>query len=77
MRRNPSSGINQKDAAIILDFLLYYTKQVEADDAAKDAPLQEPSSSEQPALPSAASSSSPVPEDSMKLSDDPTQEGTP
>lgn len=28
MRRNPSSGINTKDAEIILRFLLYYTKQV-------------------------------------------------
>jgi hypothetical protein len=27
MRRNPSSGINRADAALILDFLLFYTAQ--------------------------------------------------
>lgn len=32
MRRNQSSGINAKDAEIILRFLLYYTKQVVAEE---------------------------------------------
>jgi hypothetical protein len=33
MRRNPSSGINAKDADIILKFLLYYTQQVAAEES--------------------------------------------
>jgi hypothetical protein len=32
MRRNQSSGINAKDAEIILKFLLYYTKEVAAEE---------------------------------------------
>lgn len=32
MRRNPSSGINAKDAEIILKFLLYYTQRVAAEE---------------------------------------------
>jgi hypothetical protein len=32
MRRNPSSGINAKDAETILRFLLYYTQQVAAEE---------------------------------------------
>lgn len=32
MRRNQSSGINAKDAEIILRFLLYYTRQVTAEE---------------------------------------------
>jgi hypothetical protein len=31
MRRNPSSGINPKDADIILSFLLYYTRELQAE----------------------------------------------
>ena len=47
MRRNPSSGINRKDAEIILRFLLYYTERVreekEGSRAAPSAPPPAPS----------------------------------
>jgi hypothetical protein len=43
MRRNPSSGINAKDAEIILRFLLYYTQQLAAEEAAADGPKAAPS----------------------------------
>lgn len=61
MRRNPSSGINSKDAEIILEFLLYYTKQVEAEEAEREAPPSEPNPSVEPIPNSPASPSSPVP----------------
>lgn len=61
MRRNPSSGINRKDAEIILDFLLYYTKQVEAEEAEQEAPPSVPNPGvESPAI-SPQSPRSPVP----------------
>jgi hypothetical protein len=45
MRRNPSSGINEKNADIILHFLLYYMHQRALEDKEPDepaAPVQEP-----------------------------------
>jgi hypothetical protein len=36
MRRNPSSGINEKDGEVILRFLLYYMHQVDQDDRQRD-----------------------------------------
>ena len=45
MRRNPGSGINEKDAEIILRFLFYYTQQVAAEeDGAETAPEEPPPS---------------------------------
>ncbi|HKU43344.1 MAG TPA: hypothetical protein VJR89_34520 [Polyangiales bacterium] len=58
MRRNPTSGINPKDAEIILRFLLYYTAQVAAEEdaasgasTAPSAPPPEPSSHAVPNTP--------------------------
>jgi hypothetical protein len=50
MRRNPSSGINEKDAEIILRFLLYYMHQTHTDESEpQDEPLDTPpASSEAP-----------------------------
>lgn len=42
MRRNPSSGINAKDAEIVLKFLLYYTKQLEAEEEGAKSPPPTP-----------------------------------
>jgi hypothetical protein len=38
MRRNPSSGINKQDAALILNFLLFYTAEVEKAEQVADEP---------------------------------------
>jgi hypothetical protein len=43
MRRNPSSGINAKDAEIVLKFLLYYTRQIEAEEEGTPFPPPAPS----------------------------------
>jgi hypothetical protein len=50
MRRNPSSGINAKDAEIILRFLLYYMHQTDkAESEPEDEPIATPpASSEAP-----------------------------
>jgi hypothetical protein len=62
MRRNPSSGINRADAALILDFLLFYTAQTvkaeqeseqpkdgkQAKDAAQPKNAAQPENAEQP-----------------------------
>jgi hypothetical protein len=51
MRRNQSSGINAKDAEIILRFLLYYTEQVAAEEDAASggkAPPSVPPAAPQP-----------------------------
>ncbi|HKP59968.1 MAG TPA: hypothetical protein VJV78_24760 [Polyangiales bacterium] len=67
MRRNPSSGINTKDAEIILRFLLYYTEQLAAEedaDSNSHTPPSTPPAAPQPqVVPSAtAPASSPSPE---------------
>lgn len=58
MRRNQSSGINAKDAEIILRFLLYYTKQVAAEGEGSSPPpptvVASPPSATGPALDEAA-----------------------
>jgi hypothetical protein len=60
MRRNQSSGINAKDAEIILKFLLYYTEQVTAEeDGAKSSPPPQPTVIASP--PSAPESTAPPP----------------
>lgn len=70
MRRNPSSGINPKDADIILSFLLYYTKDLQADDRGSGADAV-PGMEAEPALappPSAIDASphvTPVPDPNM------------
>jgi len=49
MRRNPGSGINQKDADTILQFLLYYTQQLVAEqDAQSGTDQPQPSLSRSP-----------------------------
>jgi hypothetical protein len=40
MRRNQSSGINAKDAEIILKFLLYYSQRVAAEEEGKSFPTE-------------------------------------
>lgn len=45
MRRNPSSGINPKDADIILSFLLYYTKELQAGGSTSGAAPEPPAPS--------------------------------
>jgi hypothetical protein len=42
MRRNATSGINAKDAEIILKFLLYYTQQITAEDEGRQFPPPAP-----------------------------------
>jgi hypothetical protein len=42
MRRNQSSGINAKDADIILRFLLYYTREVTAEEEGAPSAAPEP-----------------------------------
>jgi hypothetical protein len=64
MRRNPSSGINAKDAEVILRFLLYYTQQVAAEEegTSSSAPVPSvvasppPLTPEEPAAPQPAAS---------------------
>ena len=58
MRRNPSSGINQKDAEIILRFLLYYTKQVALEEDGASEPPEPPPP---PSLTSDTEPAAPVP----------------
>jgi hypothetical protein len=87
MRRNPSSGINPKDADIILSFLLYYTNEVRVEEQERGAagePTSVPASS--PAPPSTTADAPPVvtvpdsnmPEESTPaLSNDTTHGRTP
>jgi hypothetical protein len=65
MRRNPSSGINEKDAEIILRFLLYYMHQTDkAESEPEDEPIATPpaSSEARPSAPHNRLSGQPVPE---------------
>jgi hypothetical protein len=69
MRRNPSSGINAKDADIILKFLLYYSQRAAEEESGERggpyAPASEPVPSPQPP-PSASEPANPkAPEGSM------------
>jgi hypothetical protein len=61
MRRNPSSGINAKDAEIILKFLLYYTQQLAAEEDAASAPPPAPEPQVVPSVTAPAPSPSPSP----------------
>jgi hypothetical protein len=68
MRRNPSSGINAKDAQIILRFLLYYTEQLAAEEAEEDGtyvppstPPEQPQPQVVPSVNAPATSPSPAP----------------
>ena len=71
MRRNPSSGINHKDADIILKFLLYYTQRVmeeeegrgtmELPSAPPDSPAAPPPSATEPVNPNAPEGSMTAP----------------
>lgn len=54
MRRNPTSGINPKDAETILKFLLYYTEQVAAEEDAESGAKTAPRSAPPPEAPSHA-----------------------
>jgi hypothetical protein len=71
MRRNQSSGINAKDAQIILRFLLYYTQQVtaEEDGVPPDAPAPRVISSPPPPPPPSLDPAAPHP--AAPASDDP------
>lgn len=64
MRRNQSSGINAKDAEIILRFLLYYTKQVTAEEEGTAPPPT--------VVASPPSATGPAVEEAAPASDDPT-----
>jgi hypothetical protein len=55
MRRNPSSGINEKNAGIIIRFLLYYMHQQDKAEGELDEPSTEPADA--PVRPASAPSS--------------------
>jgi hypothetical protein len=74
MRRNPSSGINPKDADIILSFLLYYTKELQAagrESGASAEPVIEakPSLAAPPSAVDAPPHVTPVPDVNMPASE--------
>jgi hypothetical protein len=60
MRRNPSSGINLKDADIILKFLLYYTQRVVEEEQGERGVTEPPSAPADPPAAPPPSASEPV-----------------
>jgi hypothetical protein len=70
MRRNPSSGINPKDAQIVLQFLLYYTQRVVEKDSRGQGDTTEAGSTSAPAP--LHTNSAPQPAAARGESDNPT-----
>jgi hypothetical protein len=74
MRRNPSSGINAKDADIILRFLLYYTQQVTAEEEGAPPAAPEPRVVSSPPPPPSLEPAAPQPADHPAVLEGPMTE---